>query len=79
MLQPPNPRKWDALSFIECRQVLAVDAQGCAAIYSGTNSLGIWTQAKTENVASGGNLLDNDIIPHAIVDGFPRRDISATV
>lgn len=57
-------------NFIAYRQVLAVDAQGRTAIHSGPNSLGIWTQAEGENVASGGNLLANDGVPRAIVDGF---------
>ncbi|WP_170787738.1 DUF1028 domain-containing protein [Ruegeria lacuscaerulensis] len=56
--------------FIEYRQVLAVDTAGRTAIHSGPNSLGIWTQAQAENVASGGNLLANADIPQAIVDGF---------
>lgn len=56
--------------FMAYRQVLAVDAQGRTAIHSGGNSLGIWTQAQAENVASGGNLLANDGVPQAIVDGF---------
>lgn len=56
--------------FIEYRQVLAVDAQGATAIHSGPNSLGIWTQAMAENVASGGNMLANDGVPQAIVEGF---------
>jgi len=56
--------------FIEYRQVLAVDRSGMTAIHSGTNSLGIWTSAQAENVASGGNLLANDGVPQAIVDGF---------
>lgn len=56
--------------FIEYRQVLAVDRQGGTAIHSGPNSLGIWTQAMAANVASGGNLLANDGVPQAIVDGF---------
>jgi len=56
--------------FIEYRQVLAVDGTGQTAIHSGPNSLGIWTQAEAENVASGGNLLANDRVPQAIVDGF---------
>lgn len=56
--------------FIEYRQVLAVDKNGQTAIHSGPNSLGIWTQAQAENVASGGNLLANDGVPQAIVDGF---------
>jgi uncharacterized Ntn-hydrolase superfamily protein len=56
--------------FIEYRQVLAVDRNGLTAIHSGPNSLGIWTQAQAENVASGGNLLANDTVPLAIVEGF---------
>jgi len=56
--------------FIEYRQVLAVDRKGNTAIHSGPNSLGIWTQAHAKNVASGGNLLANDQVPRAIVDGF---------
>lgn len=56
--------------FIEYRQVLAVDKHGGTAIHSGPNSLGIWTQADGPNVASGGNLLANETVPHAIVDGF---------
>jgi len=68
------PQAIDAMKtqskFIEYRQVLAVDSAGRTAIHSGPNSLGIWTQAQAENVASGGNLLDNDGVPQAIVDGF---------
>ncbi|WP_425045715.1 DUF1028 domain-containing protein [Primorskyibacter sp. S87] len=55
---------------IEYRQVLAVDKNGQTAIHSGPNSLGIWTQAQAENVASGGNLLANDAVPQAIVEGY---------
>ena len=56
--------------FIAYRQVLAVDVAGVTAIHSGPNSLGIWTQAEGRDVASGGNLLANDRVPQAIVDGF---------
>ncbi len=56
--------------FMEFRQVLAVDRFGGTAIHSGPNSLGIWTQAQGENVASAGNLLANDGVPQAIVEGF---------
>ncbi|AZO80604.1 MULTISPECIES: DUF1028 domain-containing protein [unclassified Bosea (in: a-proteobacteria)] len=56
--------------FIEYRQVLAVDRNGMTAIHSGPNSLGIWTSAQAQDVASGGNLLANDSVPQAIVDGF---------
>ncbi len=56
--------------FVEYRQVLVVDKLGATAIHSGPNSLGIWTQADGPGVASGGNLLANDGVPQAIVDGF---------
>lgn len=56
--------------FLEYRQVLAVDINGQTAIHSGPNSLGIWTQAQGDDVASGGNLLANENVPQAIVDGF---------
>lgn len=56
--------------FIEYRQVLAVDKTGATAIHSGPNSLGIWTQAQAPDVASGGNMLANDGVPQAVVDGF---------
>ncbi|MDN3713950.1 DUF1028 domain-containing protein [Paracoccus cavernae] len=57
-------------TFAEYRQVLAVDRNGRVAIHSGPNSLGIWTEARGEGVASGGNLLANDGVPAAIVAGF---------
>ncbi|EPX76623.1 DUF1028 domain-containing protein [Salipiger mucosus] len=56
--------------FIEYRQVLAVDARGGTAIHSGPNSLGLWTEARATDVASGGNLLANEGVPQAIVDGY---------
>lgn len=56
--------------FIDYRQVLAVDVNGKTAIHSGPNSLGIWTHAQAENVASGGNLLANESVPQVIVDGY---------
>ncbi|MEP5758448.1 MAG: DUF1028 domain-containing protein [Litoreibacter sp.] len=56
--------------FIEYRQVLAVDKTGATAIHSGPNSLGIWTQAQAQDVASGGNMLANDGVPQAVVNGF---------
>lgn len=62
-IQTENP-------FMEYRQVLAVDKSGITAIHSGQNALGIWAHASAENVASGGNLLDNDQIPQSLIDGF---------
>ncbi|MDB4221749.1 DUF1028 domain-containing protein [Amylibacter sp.] len=75
MAQGLNAEKAIALvreqgKFIEYRQVLVVDYEGRTAIHSGPNSLGIWTQAQAKNVASGGNLLANDTVPQAIIDGY---------
>ena len=55
---------------IDYRQVTAVDAAGGTAIHSGPNALGIWAEAKADNVACGGNLLANNDIPEAMVDTF---------
>ncbi|MEP1209810.1 MAG: DUF1028 domain-containing protein [Rhizobiaceae bacterium] len=55
---------------MDYRQLLMVDAHGDTAIHSGSNALGIWSQAKALNVASGGNLLADLSVPQAIVDGF---------
>ena len=54
----------------EYRQVLAVDAQGGSAIYSGTKTLGVWGEARADNVACAGNLLANGGVPQAMVDAF---------
>ncbi len=59
---------------IEYRQVLAIDAQGRTATYSGSHVLGNWNEARGENVASGGNLLDNDRVPAAVVSAFEASD-----
>ena len=56
--------------FIEYRQVLAIDAKGGTGIHSGPNSLGIWTDASGKDVISAGNMLANEDVPQAIVDGF---------
>ncbi len=57
-------------SYIDYRQVLAVDASGLSAIHSGPKALGIWSQARADNVACGGNLLAQDGVPQAMVDAF---------
>ncbi|MBC6441766.1 MAG: DUF1028 domain-containing protein [Rhodobacteraceae bacterium] len=56
--------------FIEYRQILAVDAAGQTAVYSGPESLGVWGHAKGCDVVSGGNLLANGDVPAAVVAGF---------
>ncbi|MFC5386369.1 DUF1028 domain-containing protein [Aquamicrobium segne] len=57
-------------AYPEYRQVLAVDATGISAIHSGPNALGIWAEARAENVACGGNLLAHDGVPQAMVEAF---------
>ena len=52
------------------RQLLAVDAQGAACVYSGPRALGTSADAAAEGVASGGNLLADESIPCVIVDSF---------
>ena len=46
-------------AYMEFRQLLAVDGAGISAIHSGPRALGIWAEARAENVACGGNLLAN--------------------
>lgn len=52
------------------RQLLVVDAAGGSAIHSGNDALGIWAEAKAENVACGGNLLANGTVPSVMVERF---------
>ncbi|MFZ1813652.1 MAG: DUF1028 domain-containing protein [Rhizobiaceae bacterium] len=57
-------------SHIAYRQMLAIDASGNTAIHSGANSLGIWTDAAGADVIAAGNLLANESVPSAMVEGF---------
>ncbi|EBA06150.1 hypothetical protein SSE37_05827 [Sagittula stellata E-37] len=57
-------------SFMDYRQVLAVDAKGGTAIHSGSRALGIWTEAQAQDAAACGNLLANDGIPRAMVEAY---------
>jgi uncharacterized Ntn-hydrolase superfamily protein len=52
------------------RQVLAVDARGTSAIYSGSKALGLWAEARDKDVACGGNLLANETVIAAMLDSF---------
>ena len=57
-------------AYSEYRQVLAVDAAGTTAIHSGPRALGIWAEARADNVACGGNMLAHDGVPQAMVEAF---------
>jgi len=56
--------------FMNYRQLLIVDARGQSAIHSGAEALGVWAEAKNENVACGGNLLADAGVPQAMVTAF---------
>lgn len=55
---------------IEYRQILAVDAAGRTAVFSGAECLGLWAEARDDDVACAGNLLANDEVPAAMVAAF---------
>lgn len=55
---------------IAYRQVTAVDATGRSAIHSGSNTLGTYAEACSDNVACGGNLLADPGVPKAMADAF---------
>jgi uncharacterized Ntn-hydrolase superfamily protein len=55
---------------IDYRQLLAVDAKGNVAIHSGAQVLGLWGEAMGRDCAAGGNLLADEAVPRAMVQGF---------
>ena len=55
---------------IDYRQLLAVDAKGGVAIHSGAQVLGLWGEAMGRDCAAGGNLLADEAVPRAMVQGF---------
>jgi uncharacterized Ntn-hydrolase superfamily protein len=56
--------------FPDYRQLLAVDARGSTAVHSGTRALGVWSSARGDDCAAGGNLLAHDGVPAAMVAAF---------
>lgn len=67
---PALARLLEGAEHMNYRQVLAVDAAGETAIHSGPNALGTWSEARSHDVAAGGNLLADESVPQAIVDAF---------
>ena len=60
----------ESATHVDYRQLIAVDANGEVAVFSGSLALGTVGEATGPGVASAGNLLANDAVPRAIVDGF---------
>lgn len=56
--------------FIDHRQLMAVDAAGGTAFYSGARTLGVWGRAEGPGVVAGGNLLAASAVPAAMVAAF---------
>ncbi|RJL05869.1 DUF1028 domain-containing protein [Paracoccus aestuarii] len=52
------------------RQVLAVGRSGESAIYSGTQVLGMWSEAQGRDTAAAGNLLADAGVPEVMVQHF---------
>lgn len=57
-------------AFIAHRQLLAVDAAGGAAGFSGVEALGIFGHVTARDAAAGGNLLADAGVPQAMLDAF---------
>ena len=57
-------------NYLEYRQILVIDSKGETSHHSGSNSLGVWSDASGLDVLSAGNLLANKSVPDAIVSNF---------
>jgi uncharacterized Ntn-hydrolase superfamily protein len=56
--------------YLAYRQLMLVDGQGGTAFHCGAGMLGIFAVAEGPGVIAGGNLLANDRVPQAMLDGF---------
>jgi uncharacterized Ntn-hydrolase superfamily protein len=61
---------------IDYRQLLVMNREGPAAIFSGSHILGIWGQANGADCAAAGNLLANQGVPKAMVAAFESSSAS---
>lgn len=79
MARGASPR--EALAILErsgshmaFRQVLAVGRSGESAIYSGTEVLGMWSEAQGRDTAAAGNLLADAGVPEVMVQHFSNSE-----
>lgn len=63
-----------AAPHIEFRQLIAVDAAGGTAVYSGARTLGTHATAQAQDVVAAGNLLRNPEVPAEMVAAFERAE-----
>lgn len=54
----------------EYRQLIVVDRAGGTAIHTGANALGICHEASTKNAAAAGNMLHDEGVIAALLDGY---------
>lgn len=54
----------------EFRQVIVVDRRGNTAIHTGPKALGIRNEVQTKGVAAAGNMLQDEGVIQALVDGY---------
>lgn len=59
-----------ASSYLEYRQLAAVDTNGDSAVFTGKHALGVSGEFSAKNVASAGNLLSDPDIPNAMGETF---------
>lgn len=58
----------------EHRQLTVIDAEGRTAVFSGSKTLGIHSEARGANVVSAGNLLAHTGVPQAIISAFEASE-----
>lgn len=58
----------------EYRQLIVVDRAGDTAIHTGNQALGIRHEVRAENVAAAGNMLRDEGVVQALVDGYRASD-----
>ncbi|MGI9509650.1 MAG: DUF1028 domain-containing protein [Geminicoccaceae bacterium] len=59
---------------IDHRQLIAIDAGGGTAAFSGVRTLGRHATAEGRAVAAAGNLLRSEDVPAAMIEAFAQRD-----
>ena len=65
-------------SHADYRQLIVVDASGRAAIHTGAKALGIRHEVSTENAAAAGNMLADEAVVTALLDGYLTSEASTT-
>jgi len=65
-------------SHADYRQLIVVDASGRAAIHTGAKALGIRHEVSTEGAAAAGNMLADEAVVTALLDGYLTSEASTT-